>query len=272
MRRHSFDRDPHAYQQSRPPYPPQIYEMLTAECGLRPGSRVLEIGAGTGLATGELLARGASVVAVEPGRGLARVLTERFARDRLTVVEADFERADVPPGSFDLVVAATAFHWVDASQALPRIAEILAPAGWLAVWWTVFVDPQQPTPFRETLDGLYRRHLPHERRDPDHLPGPLNVDSWSAELRRGGWFGPVRVDQIRWTYQLTPERARLLWGSFPNVNELDPAVRAAFLDDLAGAVDRHGGTVADPYVTVIYRSQPVASNVEPPGHQRQGDG
>lgn len=253
-RRRSFDRDPHGYLRGRPPYPARVYDLLTTECGLGPGSRVLEIGAGPGTATAELLARGAEVVAVEPGAGLAALLRERLGGDRLTVIEADFETARLPPGRYDLIVAATALHWLDLSLALPKIAERLASDGWLAVWWTSF-GPTHDTEFRVALDAIYARYLPNERREPGRITGPLDVDSWSAELRRGGWFGPVRAEVIPWTHQLTPARARDLWATFPNVNELDPAAREGFLDGVARTVTRFGGLVADPHATVIYRTQ-----------------
>jgi SAM-dependent methyltransferase len=261
-RRRSFDRDPHGYDRARPPYPPEVFDILAAEFGLGPGCRVLEIGPGSGQATAELLARGAEVVAVEPGRGLASVLAGRLPDGRLPdgrlrIVPADFEHAAVPPGPYHLVVSATAFHWLDLTVALPKIARLVSDRGGLAVWWTVFGDPERRTAFRSAVDQLYARWLPGERRGPGHVPGPLRVESWSAELRRGGLFGPVSVDLIRWTHRLTPTGARLLWGSFPNVNELPPAAREIFLDSIADLVDRHGGVVDDPYVTSVYRTRPV---------------
>jgi hypothetical protein len=147
---------------------------------------------------------------------------------------------------------------VDTATALPKIARLLSPGGWLVVWWTVFGDPQRPTPFRAALDDLYRRHLPDEVRPAGArtFPGPLGVESWTAELQTGGWFGAVDVELIRWSHELTPESARLLWGSFPNINELDPVRREAFLGGIAAAVLDFGGTVSDPYVTAVYRTQP----------------
>jgi SAM-dependent methyltransferase len=256
-RRRSFDRDPGWYDRARPPYPPEVFELLARGFGLGPGCRVLEIRPGSGQATAELLARGAEVVAVEPGQGLAEVLAERLPDERLRIVPADFEDAAVPPGRYDLVVSATAFHWLDLTTALPKIARLLSGRGGLAVWWTVFGDPERRTPFRSAVDQLYARWLPEERRGPGHVPGPLRVDSWSAELRRGGLFGPVTVDLIRWTHRLTATGARLLWGSFPNVNELPVSARRQFLDGVAELVGQHGGTVDDPYVTSVYRTRPV---------------
>ncbi|GAA1831084.1 class I SAM-dependent methyltransferase [Luedemannella flava] len=233
-----------------------MFELL-AERGLTAGARVLEIGSGTGQATGELLARGADVVAVEPGPGMAELLTARLGGDRLRVVCADFEDAQLPDAPFDLATSATAFHWVRPDVALPKLARALRPGGWLAVWWTVFGDPENPTPFRWDLPALYDRYLPHERRDPTFVPGPLRVDSWTDELRQGGWFGPVEVELIRWEHRLTAAGARRLFGSFPNVNGLPAARREAFLDELGALVDERGGEVADPYVTAVYLTRPT---------------
>ena len=79
-RRMSFDAAAGLYHRGRRPYPDAVFELLVSRCGLRPGARVLDIGAGTGLATGPLLAAGAHVVAVEPGANLqtARDLWSTF--------------------------------------------------------------------------------------------------------------------------------------------------------------------------------------------------
>src|SRR4051794_15860186 len=111
-RRMSFNAAASAYHRGRPPYPDAVFDLLADRCGLRPGARVLDIGAGTGHATGPLLAAGAHVVAVEPGGDLAAILAAEHACDRLEVVIADFETADLT-GGFDLAVAATSLHWLD---------------------------------------------------------------------------------------------------------------------------------------------------------------
>jgi SAM-dependent methyltransferase len=252
----SFNRSAAAYRLARPSYPPEVYEILATRCGLGPGTRVVEIGAGTGQATVELLARGASVVAVEPGASLAAHLSSDHGGPNLSVVTADFEHASLPSGAFDLAVSATAFHWVRREVALPRLASILRPGGWLAVWWTVFGDPIRVTPFRSALSELYRKRLPRSWHHPSIVPGPLNTPSWTAELMLGGHFDEAAVDVIRWEHPLTTEGARRLFGSFPNVMELPDRKRNAFLDAIAALVDAHGGEVLDPYATVVYTTQP----------------
>ncbi|HZD99928.1 MAG TPA: class I SAM-dependent methyltransferase [Micromonosporaceae bacterium] len=261
-RRRSFNAHADDYHDGRPGYPARVFDLLSERCGLAPGSRALEIGAGPGLATTELIARGAHVVAVEPGEALATLLRARCPN--AVVVPGEIETAAIPGAPFDLAVAATAWHWVDSNRALPRVAGLVRPGGWFAVWWTEYGDPAQRTAFRVALDDVYRRYLPHEMRDPTDLPASMRAAEWTERLRRGGYFDRVETEMIRWSYRLTRDRARRLWATFPNVNELLPADRAGFLDSVGDVVDRFGGAVDDPYVTAIYlaRRQTQAPGAE----------
>ncbi|MEU8004980.1 methyltransferase [Catellatospora sp. NPDC049111] len=250
-RRMSFDGDASGYQRGRPPYPDAVFELLTGRCGLRPGARVLEIGAGTGLATGPLLAAGAHVTAVEPGGNLARVLTAVHGGDRLEVAVADFETAELP-GGYDLAVAAMALHWLDPATSTEKIGGLVRPGGWLAAWWTEFGDRDRPTEFRDRLDEVYRDLLPAE---PGYLQGRshvLDTDRWRRQLSAGGWFGDVEVEVVSWQQTLTPATARDLWSTFPNIAELAPDDRESFLSRLAAIIDDLGGQVDDPRLTVVY--------------------
>lgn len=254
-RRGSFDEDPENYQAARPAYPERVYQVL-AECGLRPGARVLEVGPGTGQVTGHLVAAGAQVVAVELGGGLAAQLRRNLAGRDVTVIEGDFATVGVPGSGFDLAVCATSLHWLDAEVAVRRLAGLVRPGGWLAVWWTVFGDPDRPSPWRVGLDVLYRRWLPGQWRDSAEVPAPMRVAERSAELETGGWFRLVGVEMIRWGHLLTPQSARGLWETFPNVRELDADRREAFLGGIAEVVaGQTGGVAVDHYVTALYTAR-----------------
>jgi SAM-dependent methyltransferase len=251
-RRMSFNAAADTYHRGRPPYPDALFDLLADRCGLRPGARVLEIGAGTGLATGPLLAAGAHVVAVEPGAGLAAILAATHAGDRLEVTVADFETADLP-GGFDLAVAATSLHWLDPLTAIEKIAALVRPGGRLAAWWNEFGDTNRPTAFRDRLDEVYRDLLPAEpgyRSSRSHV---LDTVRWRQRLTAGGWFDQVAVDVIEWHQTLTAAAARDLWSTFPNIAELSPPGREQFLSRLAAIIDdEHGGAVEDPRLTVAY--------------------
>ena len=145
-RRGLFGDDVDAYDVGRPGYPEGVYALLRDVCALGAGSRVLEIGPGTGQATGALLEHGAAVTAVELGAALADRLQAKFPGRALDVRVGAFETVELPASAFDLVVAATSFHWVPTEPGLQRCAAVLRPGGWLALWWTSFGDPDSPRP------------------------------------------------------------------------------------------------------------------------------
>ena len=114
-----FDEMAAEYARSRPPYPDVVFETLEQAGVIGPGRRVLEIGAGAGLATVPIIERGSEVVALEPGRRLAEILAE--VAPRADVVVAGLEDATLPDDRFDSAVAATAMHWVDLPVGLPKL-------------------------------------------------------------------------------------------------------------------------------------------------------
>jgi SAM-dependent methyltransferase len=250
----SFDANATTYKRGRPPYPTVVFDLLAERCGLRPGARVLEIGAGSGLATGSLLAAGAQVVAVEPGESLAAILAADHACDRLEICVSDFETATLS-GDFDLAVAATALHWLDPATSTERIGRLVRPGGWLAAWWNEFGDVRRPTVFRDRLDEVYHDLLPAETGYRESRSHVLDTDRWRKQLTAGGFFDDVSVEIIEWQQTLTPQTARDLWSTFPNIAELAPPDRAQFLARLGSIIDELGGHVVDPRLTVIYTAR-----------------
>src|SRR6059058_4291683 len=103
-----FDEVAELYDKVRPGYPDELFDELAA--ALPPSPVVVEVGPGTGQATRGLVARGASVTAVELGPHLAAVLARNLPT--VEVVIGPFENVDLAPGSLDAVVAASSYHWV----------------------------------------------------------------------------------------------------------------------------------------------------------------
>src|SRR5438874_7339852 len=116
-RRESFDEVAELYDKARPGYPQRLVDDLVALTSLDKGRRVLEIGPGTGQLTVPLAERGVSLVAVELGSNLAEIARRKLAPfEHAEVVIADFDDWNLPSEPFDLVVAATAFHWLDPAR------------------------------------------------------------------------------------------------------------------------------------------------------------
>lgn len=113
------------YARYRPAYPDWIFDRLTQACGA-PTDHVIELGAGTGQATGALLTQFARVTAVEPDADMAALIRPHR---RLEVRVQTAEEADFPPASADAVFAATSFHWMDQARVSAAAARWLRPGG-----------------------------------------------------------------------------------------------------------------------------------------------
>src|SRR5438132_3410312 len=138
-----FGADPRNYNDIRPPYPEQLYEFLRTTGALRANTSTLEIGAGNGLATRRLLDFGANpLTVVEPDTHFAPLLMSlsKLYKAELRVIAESFEEATLPCSHYDLVAAATAFHWIQPAIGLPKIAAVVKPGGYVALWWHVFGD------------------------------------------------------------------------------------------------------------------------------------
>ncbi|MFE0176059.1 class I SAM-dependent methyltransferase [Streptomyces sp. NPDC059002] len=142
LRAHSFNAAAAQYAANRPSYPPALLDSVERLAG-RPlaGARVVDVGAGTGIATALLAERGAHVVAVEPGAGMA----EQFRRTlpRVPVVRGDGNALPLADGYADLITYAQAWHWTDQERSVPEVLRVLRPGGALALWWNI-TDPETP--------------------------------------------------------------------------------------------------------------------------------
>lgn len=128
-----FDEVADLYAATRSGYPPEIVDFAIRTAGLVPGSAVLEVGCGTGQLTASLAGRGFALTALDIGPSLVAAARRALGAPAVTFVVSSFEDFAAPDGSFDLIVSATAFHWIDPEVRFGKAARLLRPGGWLAL-------------------------------------------------------------------------------------------------------------------------------------------
>lgn len=241
----SFGVDAERYDRTRPPYPDTLVARIVAES---PGSDLLDVGCGTGIAARQFRAVGCTVLGVEPDPRMAA-----FARRDGTAVEvATFEAWDPAGRTFDAVVAGTAWHWVDPIAGAAKAARVLRPSGRLAAFWHVF---ELPANVAEALGAAVGRVAPDS--PVAALPPGKMADAYEAMcataadgMRTAGGFG----EPERWRYEWERTYTRDEWlDQLPTsgaLTRLPPDRMAAVVDAVGRAIDAIGGGFTMPYVTV----------------------
>jgi SAM-dependent methyltransferase len=121
------------YERGRPDYPAAAVARIASTLGVRPGSTVLDLAAGTGKLTRLLVPSGANVLAVEPVPEMRLELERRVPG--IAVLAGTAERIPLTDGYVDTVTVGQAFHWFDADVALREIHRVLRTGGGLALIW-----------------------------------------------------------------------------------------------------------------------------------------
>ncbi|TRO56557.1 class I SAM-dependent methyltransferase [Streptomyces sp. IB201691-2A2] len=227
----SFDTVATQYAAARPDYPPALFDAVEELAG-RPlaGADVLDCGAGTGIATRLLRERGAHVVALEPGAGMAAEL--RAAEREIPLVRGEGNRLPFAADTFDMITYAQAWHWTDPAQSLPEALRVLRPHGALALWWNQ-ADVRVPWVAAE---------------DARLAPFTRNYPATVAEL-----FAPFSVHvctrEIPWSRRITVEEHIRNLGTHSHFAVMDPIERAELLDTNHAALARlfPDGNLDEPY-------------------------
>jgi SAM-dependent methyltransferase len=150
--------------------------------GVSAGMRALDVGAGTGALTAELLSRGASVAATDPSPEFATVLRERFPD--IEVEEAPAESLPFETGAFDAALAQLVVAFV--SDAPAAVAEMARVARRVAVcmWGVAEVDMFAAIDRTAEAIGASRGGEPRRFRTPQEIHDLLTPhgDVESAEL------------------------------------------------------------------------------------------
>lgn len=235
-----FDAEAERYAARRPSYPDELFDAVADYGHLAAGARVLEIAPGPGQATVALAARGYRITGVELGERLAAVARQRLAAAPDVRIEvAAFEDWPLPAEPFDLVLCATAFHWLDPAVRLARSAAALRPGGVLALVWTHHVAGGTDEFFARS-EECYRRFSPEKT--PGFPPPPdEELEPLSGEVAVSPLFTDVRDLRFGRDLDYTAAEYVDLLRTYSDTLVLEPERREGLLGCLAALIDQDFG-------------------------------
>ncbi|MCR4682658.1 MAG: class I SAM-dependent methyltransferase [Clostridiales bacterium] len=145
-----FDTIPEQFDRYRPRYCPELFSELISFAGIGPGKSVLELGPGTGQASGPVLDTGCDYHALELGEHLYAKMIEKFgSRPNFHIVNGDFVTYDFGGARFDMVYSAATIQWIPEEIAFRKTFDLLKPGGTLAMMLT-------KGDYRTPNEALYR--------------------------------------------------------------------------------------------------------------------
>jgi ubiquinone/menaquinone biosynthesis C-methylase UbiE len=266
-----FDDMAEAYDEVRSGYPGELVDAALEKGGLGKGSRVVEVGSGTGKLTEELVARGLSIEAVEPGANMIAMARRRVGgSDAVRFHLSSFEDVELPEGTFDAVFSATAFHWIDPSVGWRKAASLLRPGGLLALLGHLGASDERTAESDAALLSALRRHAPEiaasfwePRTAKEVLEGgaerAANVsDVWTwvghhdlSVPEAATLFEDVELRGVPRYRELTADDLLALFRTTSLWARLEPDVRDALEADDRRVIEEFGGTVGSSELVVL---------------------
>jgi SAM-dependent methyltransferase len=236
-----------AYERGRAGYPPEAIALLARELAIGPESTVVDLAAGTGKLTRQLLPLGARVTAIEP----LAAMRERLARSvpGVAVLDGTAERTGLDDQSVDVVLVAQAFHWFDAPAAIAEIHRV-ARVG-LGVLWNAWDESAR---WVARMQGLVHAHSGGA---PRH-----DTSTWRDDLAASGLFTPLQERVIRHMVAGDSDALLTRVASTSYIAALSAGERALVLEGVAAILeDEHpagpDGRLEMPYLTHVTWCRPL---------------
>lgn len=250
--RWTFDSVAEQYQQARPEYPEELFDTLVRATGINQGARLLEVGCATGKATIPLARQGFRITCIEIGAGLAAAARRNLAAfPNVDVIQAAFETWNpLHRTGFDLVFAATAWHWIDPAVRYQRAWNLLRPAGHLAFWSAGHVFADDGDPFFVEIQEVYNEIGEALAKDATR-PRPGALPDQGEQIRQSGLFDNVVLRQFDWQISYSADEYIRLLNTFSGHIAMDAGKRDHLYAEIRrrvarrpdGLLRRHWGAV-----------------------------
>jgi ubiquinone/menaquinone biosynthesis C-methylase UbiE len=243
--RQTFNEVPLLYNEARPGYPDELFSTLIDVTNLHRDSKLLEIGPGTGQATKPLAKKGFDITSVELGNSLTELAKYELRHySNVQILTGAFEEVVLPATSFDLIFAATSFHWIETSAKFLKPHKLLKNKGHLAIIHTNHVSDEKGDVFFNLSQPIYDRYDFTDKHRKPKLPESNEVKSDEMDERL---FRLIHFELFPVVITYTAKNFVRLLNTYSNHLAASKEVQIAFfqeietliMDKFQGKIDKH---------------------------------
>lgn len=247
-----FNKAADYYDKYRPSYPGEIINSLINEIGITEGSKLLEIGAGSGKATELFADKGFDILCIEPGNDLVQIGNNRFAGSSIKFEDSRFEDYNLPPQYFDTIFSAQAFHWVPQPIGYEKCAYTLKDKGSLALFWNMYITYENAAD--NELISISQKHGGFA----DFLSEDgceSRIKSIVSGIEGSRLFSKPKVFRTLWKQKYTADEYYGFTLTGNTVIQKSEEEKEKIHSDLVVLADKNNGIIERPYLCVLYLSQ-----------------
>lgn len=245
-----FDTIPEQFDAYRPRYSAELFEALIGYAGVGEDKAVLEIGPGTGQASGPIIETGCDYLAIELGEHLAAFMEKKFsAFPNFHIVNDDFITHDFGTQKFDLIYSAATIQWIGEEIAYPKCYDLLGDGGVLAMMLTSGDYKHTNETLYGEIQKVYDAYFKPES-DYRKVVKPFGYTNAPAY-----GFAPVEKRAFYGKRELTAEQYVAYCGTHSDHMTIPEPYKSKFFDGLYNAVKAAGDKIVfeDTYVLYLTR-------------------
>ncbi|MDN3019074.1 class I SAM-dependent methyltransferase [Paenibacillus sp. BSR1-1] len=244
------------YAIARPGYPTELFRDIIDYSKIKNDAKILEIGSGPGQATEYFVKNRYSITGLELGEKQVDYLLEKYsAYQNFNALCTSFENYNGEQETYDLIISATAFHWIKPEVGYPKAYNLLKRNGVMAVFWHLASIIEPKTEMLNQIRNIYRKYAPD-------LDDYISVDE--AEDLHNLRISQIQVHHLfnnpvskiyRWDDEYTTQRYIRLMNSYSDFHDIDKDKQKAIFDSAADYIDSNGGKIVVPQEVRLYMAK-----------------
>ncbi|NJN11521.1 MAG: methyltransferase domain-containing protein [Richelia sp. RM1_1_1] len=250
----SFNEVAEIYDIARPGYPSELIEDVIKFANLLPWATILDIGTGTGKGTLPFAEKGYTIHCVEPGEKLVAIARDNLRfYPKVTFDIKTFEDCDLRADTFDLVISAQAFHWINREIGYFKVAQVLKENGYIALFWNF--SPTLDTPVFKALNQAFQKYLPSMVYNPPSISSLIEKrKKWIVDSK---YFKDLIIKEYSWNIDYDTNQYLNLLKTQTTYQTFSEDEKQSLSNVVIEILNAYGGYVTKSYLSVLFLAQKI---------------